>query len=280
MSIHDDRTTLLGEGPLWHPERHELWWCDILGRRVHGPGRSHATTDMPSAMGWIDRGTVLLAQRGALLTLDLDSGATDHVAPLDADRPDLRSNDGRADPWGGFWVGTMGIEAEPRAGNYWRYYRGETRRLWGGVGIPNATCFHPSGFAVWCDTQMGIAWRQDLDDAHGWPKGDPTPFVDLSGQGRNIDGAVFDAEGTLWAAMWGEGAVVGFREGGREVGRFEFPARQTSCPALGGEGLSTLFCTSASIGLAQPLAAREPDQGRTFALPTGLKGLPEHRVIL
>ena len=57
---------------------------------------------------------------------------------LEADRPGTRSNDGRADPHGGFWIGTMSKTAAEGEGAIYRYYRGEVRRLHPGITIPNS----------------------------------------------------------------------------------------------------------------------------------------------
>lgn len=279
--IHDATACLLGEGALWHPERGELWWFDILGRFLHGPGTRHALPEMTSAAGWVDRDTLLMAQRGALVRIDLVSGAMETVAPLDPGNPVVRSNDGRADPWGGFWVSTMGIGTEPKAGAIWRYFRGEMRRLVADVTIPNAICFAPDGsHAFYADTDRQIVWRQPLSDRDGVPVGEPVVHLDFRGTDLNPDGAVTDADGTIWIAFWGSGRIGGYAMDGSPVGEFTCPAHQVTCPAFGGDGFSTLYCTSAAAGIEQGILAREPGQGRTFAWDTGFTGRPEPRVIL
>ena len=55
--IFDDRRCTLGEGPLWHPLRKQLFWFDIIGKRlltrgVEGPQEWHFA-EMVSAAGWI-----------------------------------------------------------------------------------------------------------------------------------------------------------------------------------------------------------------------------------
>jgi sugar lactone lactonase YvrE len=278
-TVHDETPCLLGEGAFWHPER-GLFWFDILGRMLHGPGIARRLPDLASAAGWLDRDRLLVARRGALVRLDLATGEAETVAPLVADDPSVRPNDGRADPWGGFWIGTMGVRAEPGAGAIWRLYRGELRRLVAGVSIPNATAFSPDGHASWTDTASQIVRRQRLAEADGWPLGEPEIFLDLRGTELHPDGAVFDAEGNLWVAFWGTGRVAAFDRQGREVHRVELPARQTTCPAFGGEDLSTLFVTSAAVGLPQDEIALAPEQGRTFKIALGVRGLPEPRVRL
>lgn len=279
-TVHDDAICLLGEGPLWHPERGELLWFDILGRRLRARGRSWEMADLASAAGWIDRDTLLVARRGALVRFSLRTGEEEVVAPLESEGGAVRSNDGRADPWGGFWIGTMGLKAEEGAGAIHRFFRGEVRRLFDRVTIPNAICFHPDrSHALWADTGLGRVHRQPLD-AEGWPKGEPEVFLDLAGEGLHPDGAVMDAEGNAWIALWGAGMVRGWDASGRVVGEARVPGRQSSCPAFGGPGLSTLYVTTAAAGLPQEEHAVAPGQGRTYAVDLGVRGLPEPRVIL
>lgn len=280
-TLHDDAICLLGEGPLWHPTRGELLWFDILGRRLRAKDRAWVLPEIASAAGWIDRETILMARVGALVRFDLRDGTEEVVAPLDDGNGTLRPNDGRADPWGGFWIGTMGLRSEDGAGAIWRYHGGRMTKLVPGVSIPNAICFHPDrSHALWTDTHEAVVHRQPLDPATGAPKGEPETFLDLRGQGLNPDGAVFDAEGNAWIAFWGAGAVRGFDPDGRQIGEARVPGRQSSCPAFGGENLSTLFVTTASAGLPQADHAFAPGQGRTYAVDLGVRGLPEHQVIL
>ena len=109
--IFDDTRCELGEGPLWHPLRQQLFWFDILGKRLHTKGQHWDFDDHVSAAGWIDHDTLIVASSRALMTFDIITGDTEHLCDLEADNPVTRSNDGRADPQGGFWIGTMGMDA-------------------------------------------------------------------------------------------------------------------------------------------------------------------------
>ncbi len=278
--IHDETKCALGEGPLWHPERHELFWFDILGKRLHCKSMNGAKhhwqfSRHSSAAGWIDKRHLLVADSIGLHKFDIETGTADQLAELEPDSLDTRSNDGRADPWGGFWIGTMGFAGETGAGAIYRYYRGEVRTLYSAVTIPNAICFPPDGScAYFTDTAKGQIMRQPLSDKHGWPKGDPDLWLDLSGQSFGPDGAVIDASGHMLNAHWGAGRVARYDPQGALTETFAFPALQTTCPAFGGPELSTLFCTSASTDLDGA------DDGKTFATQTQITGQAEHQVIL
>ena len=285
MSPFDDTLCTLGEGPLWHPERQALFWFDILAKRMHKRSEDELQSwDFPehvSAAGWVDREAMLLASESALWRFDIKGGARDKLCDLEADNPVTRSNDGRADPLGGFWIGTMGKAAEPKAGAIYRFFRGELRRLIPDITISNAICFAPDRrCAYYTDTVTQQVMRQPLLPDTGWPDGPPSVLIDLKKARLNPDGAVTDADGNLWIAMWGAACVVSFEPGGKEIMRVDVPARQPTCPAFGGPELRDLLVTSATHDLRPEEIAKRPLNGATFVLPGVAQGLPEPQVIL
>ncbi len=283
--IFDDTACELGEGPLWHPERNQFFWFDIKGRKLYtrtSEGRKSWDFDAyASAAGWIDRDTLLIADQTSLFQVNLESGRRDPVCPLEADNPGTRSNDGRADPFGGFWIGTMGLQAEHEAGAIYRYYKGELRLLYPKISIPNSICFSPDGlYAYFTDTAIGMIYRQKLEQANGWPEGDPEDFIDCAARGISPDGSVADADGRLWNAEYGSGHVTCYSPDGKVVQSLAFPATQMTCPAFGGETLRDLYVTSARQELSDAQLADQPAAGNTFLVRDVAPGRPEHRVIL
>ena len=229
-----------------------------------------------SAAGWVDRDRLLMASETGLYLFDIASGDQTLLHLLEADKPETRSNDGRADPFGGFWIGTMGKRAEPAAGAIYRFYRGEVRTLFNGITIPNSICFAPDGTAAYfSDTPTSRIMRQPLDH-EGWPKAAPTVFVDLEPDGLSPDGTVCDTEGGLWNAQWGAGRVARYLPDGSFDRAASVGGRQSSCPAFGGDGFAQLFVTTARENLSDAT----PMDGCVYFVSIGFTGLPENRVIL
>ncbi|MFS4582406.1 SMP-30/gluconolactonase/LRE family protein [Phaeobacter sp. C3_T13_0] len=277
--VYNETCCTLGEGPLWHPMRAQLFWFDILEKRLltveAGRERSWTFDDCVSAAGWLDKSTLIMASANALWRFDITTGIRTHLIDLEADQPLTRSNDGRADPWGGFWIGTMGYEAEPGLGAIYRYYMGELRQLISEQTITNAICFAPDkSCAYFTDTTTGQIMRQPLAANDGWPSGEATVFLDLSTENFGPDGAIVDATGRFWNAQWGAGRVAVYATDGTLEEIYPVPTAQASCPALGGEVFSQLFITTAAYGLDDPAA------GKTYTVQTSAKGQREHRVIL
>lgn len=276
MEVYSDVLCALGEGPLWHPERKQLFWFDILGKRLFAKGHDNSGggwqfDEYVSAAGWVDRDTLLMASATGLWHYTIGTTDRELVVPLEADNPVTRSNDGRADPQGGFWIGTMGIKAEAYAGAIYRYYKGELRQLFDRITISNAICFAPDGKTAYFSDTVSRRIQKVALDAEGWPAGEPEIFVDLRDEELNPDGAVVDVQGNLWNAQWGAGRVACYAPDGTFLHAISVPTSQTTCPAFDG---TTLYVTTAADGL------NDAGAGFTYTADVGIAGQREHQVIL
>lgn len=282
--IFDERRCELGEGALWHPIRKQLFWFDILGQSLLSQDRDGPKTwrfpELVSAAGWVSREALLIAGERDLFLFDLDSEEIEPLVELEPGIPTNRSNDGRADRQGGFWIGTMSKKAEDGKGAIYRFYKGELRRLFAGISIPNSICFTLDGrTAQFSDTKAHKVYRVALDSA-GWPVGEPVVWMDHSATGILPDGSIFDADGLMWQAQWGSGHVAVYQMDGTLVNTVPVCGPHSSCPAFGGDGLTTLFCTTAMEHMSPADRTAMPDAGKVFSLPNAGKGLPEPQVLL
>jgi sugar lactone lactonase YvrE len=276
----------LGEGPTYDAATDTAWWFDILERRLFeariesGLVKIHQLGRMASALGRIDAERQLIVAEDGLYVRHVADGRMDLFMPLEADNPVTRSNDARVHPSGTFWLGTMGRQAEPRAGAIYALHRGRLSRLFADITIPNAICFSPSGdIGYFADTATNVLHRVPLDAATGLPSGGPVPFIRHRGVG-GIDGAVVDADGLIWNARWGGGCVDAYDPAGSHLRSLRVPARQSSCPAFVGRDLSRLLVTSAWEGMDETARAGDPQHGRTFILDAGVHGRSEPDVKL
>lgn len=284
MDILDHTGCELGEGAFWHPERGEFFWFDIMGRKLYRhDGESVEARDLPmlfSAAGWIDRETLVLSGEEGLFRYNLVTSLLSPLFLIEADDASTRSNDGRADPWGGFWASTMGRKAERGAGSIYRYFRGTLRELHEGITIPNAICFDADrSLGYFADSARQKVWKQALDSETGWPVAAPEIFLDLKADGLVPDGAVTDVEGNVWIAHWGAGIVACYNPDGERIGKIAVPATQASCPAFGGTDLSTLYVTTAQEGMDAAALAADAHAGKTFHYKVEARGVPAPRFI-
>ena len=276
----------LGEGPTYDATTDTAWWFDILEGRLFeahlGSGyiRTHKLGRMASALARIDAERQLIAAEDGLYVRSIADGGMTLYRSLEADNRVTRSNDARVHPSGTFWIGTMGRKAEAEAGAIYALHRGELSQLFPGISIPNAICFSPDGaIGYFADTAKNELYRVTLDPATGLPRGAPEVLVRHHGVG-GLDGAVVDADGMIWNVRWGGGCVDVYNPQGEPLRCLRVPARQSSCPAFVGPGLSRLLVTSAWQGMDEAARAADPEHGRTFLMEVSARGRPEPDVKL
>ena len=276
----------LGEGPTYDATTDTAWWLDILERRLFeaplGAGTVvvHDLPVMASAVACIDDAHQLLAAEDGLYLRAVAGGALQRLAIVGPGDGATRSNDSRVHPSGTFWTSVMGRQAEAGAGAIYAFHRGEVRRLFAGLAVPNAICFSPDGAAgYFADTRENVLWRVPVDPATGLPTGEPSALYRHAGKG-GLDGAVTDADGVIWCARWGGGCIDAYAPDGAHLRTVATPALQTTCPVFVGADFGRVLVTSAYEHMDAAGRAADPEHGRTFLLDLGVRGRPEPRVVL
>ena len=271
----------LGEGPFWHPLLGRLFWFDILNcTLLSANDLGHIVDritfkDFVSAAAVIDKDTLAVAQAGALLRYDFRTDTSTTIIDIEADVPGNRPNDSRVDRSGGFWIGTMGRKAEPGVGSVYQFRAGVLCKVMSGIRIPNSICFSPDGRTAYFTDSGAMIKRCSVDPATGLPIGEWTDFYTMSGLG-GADGSVVDAEGYVWNARWGGGAVIRISPDGKLDQVIEVPnVTRVSCPAFGGKDMKTLYLTTAREHMTPEELEREPTAGSVFAIDVDVPGPAE-----
>lgn len=281
-SVLDATQMHLGEGPTFDPITGKLCWLNILGKELHeldissGQKAVHALPFMASVVARIDEKRQLLASEDGLFLRDRATGELSFHADFEPGKPGNRSNDGRVHPCGALWIGTMGKKAEDGAGGIYHVARGVVTTLVENISISNSICFSPDGATgYYVDTKVNRLMAVPLDPATGLPVGQAKILVDQAGEDGGIDGSVCDADGHIWNARWGMGAVDRYSADGKHLDRYLVPAEQSTCPVFFGSGLNRLGLTSACEGLDEATIKANPMFGATFDLGIEVKGMAD-----
>jgi L-arabinonolactonase len=275
----------LGECPTWSPSEGLLYWVDIDGRAVHrfdpvtGQDEQRATPGRPGSIALTgSRGQLLVALEHRLTFLDWPSGAIEDWLELEPDGLGTRLNDGRCDPTGRFWVGSMTDKAarNPGRGTLYRIDPdGTVEAFKTDIGVSNALAFSPDGRTMYfADTHRDVVWAYDYDASSGTPSRERV-FLDFADLPGRPDGACVDADGCYWIACVYGSAVLRFRPDGRIDRRVRLSAPKPTMPAFGGASMTTLFVTTIGGGGSHDIDPAYPDAGGIFALETDVLGLPE-----
>lgn len=267
-----------GEGPCWWPTAGVLRYVDMLagdvmtwypdGRVTRSPvGAKVAAVIRPRAGG----GAVVARERD--IALFADDGLTDLTAIVPVPGgAGLRCNEGGCDPDGRFYVGTMAHDQTPGAAALYRLSPGSSgvTEVVSGLTIANGLGWSPDGVtAYFNDTPTGIVQAFGYDARRGLTDGRPLATVPEA-QGHP-DGLCVDAEGGVWVALHGGGAVHRYDPDGVRTAVVEVGARQVTACTFGGPDLATLFITTSREGLDD---GEDPTAGSLYAVDPGVRGLP------
>lgn len=273
----------LGEGPCWHAEEQRLYWVDIEGKRLHrlDPETGDAASwDFPERIGTVaprKAGGLLLAFPDRLVIFHPQTGVQEPYVIVDPN-PKTRLNDGKCDPQGRFWVGSMDLEEKKSIGGLYRVDPDGTVTQWAdGIGVSNGLAWSPDERSMfYIDSPTRRVFVFDMDLATGVVS-DRRVFCEFDEDEGFPDGMTSDAEGNLWVAHWA-GARITRRDSltGAVLSTFPTRAYQTSACCFGGPALTDLYITSAQMNLTQEQAAEYPDSGHLLRLRPGLTGAATH----
>lgn len=269
----------LGEGAVWVASEDALYWVDIHGRRIlayspaDGSTREWRCSLRISALAPCESGGFIAGSERGFLRLEGLPGDCRVIGRPEPELPGNRANDGKTDPFGHFWLGTMDDAEEARSGSLYRLDADlRWHRLAGGYMVPNGPAFSPDGAWLYhTDSADRTIYRLSLspggligprevlarfDASHGYP-----------------DGMTTDREGHLWVAFWDGWCLRRLSPDGEQVGQIDLPVqRPTSC-AFGGPQLDRLYVTSARVGLSLEALAAQPEAGSLFACTVDVPGL-------
>ena len=281
--------SLLGEGPMWLAGESALWYCDIAAHRLHrfdpasGENRQwDFHTDIGSGAPCAD-GSFLLALRDGLWHFDPHDDRRTKVAEAPYDTSTTRFNDGKCDPAGRFWVGTIDEPRRPQHAGLYCFEGGRLAHRQDGITVSNGLAWSPDGRTMyWSDTAAHTVWAFDYDVGTGAMSNrrvfvtfPPKPASGkLASYGGRPDGATVDAEGCYWVAMYEGGRVLRFSPAGELLREIRVPALCTTMPCFGGPDLKTVYVTSARAGRSAEELARLPDSGSVFAFDVEVPGMP------
>jgi sugar lactone lactonase YvrE len=209
-----------------------------------------------------------LAAAGTGFWLLAPGGVTQLAAATPVTDRDWRMNDAVADPAGRLWAGSMACDQSPKHGALYRLDPdGRVHVVLRDLTIANGPAFTPDGRTMFLsDTPLGHVDRFAVDPATGELSG-RRPFLRLDAAEGAPDGLTVDADGFLWVALFGGGAVRRYRPDGQLDRAVPVPARQPTSVCLAG---SRLFVTSGRGGLDDPGA----DDGAVLVGDAGAEGLP------
>ncbi|MBI2192272.1 MAG: SMP-30/gluconolactonase/LRE family protein [Planctomycetes bacterium] len=269
----------LGEGALWSVRDQVLYWVDIMEQKVMAfdpkTGRNRAWP-AGSDVGTVvtrESGGLMLAVRDGFASMDLKTKKVSLLAEKKIEG--VRFNDGKCDPAGRFWAGTMAYQGTEGAGSLYCLEKDLTVRcMIERVTISNGlvwTSDRRTFYYIDTVTYQVAAYDYDMETGNISRR---RVAVELPRDGGGPDGMAIDEEDMLWVALWGGGQVARWNpRTGKLIGKITAPsAKQVTSCAFGGPGLKDLYITTASIGLSPEALKEQATAGCLFHAAVDVRG--------
>lgn len=275
-----DSKSDLGEGAIWNDRTGELYWVDITGKILNiynpatGNNKELFTGLLIGTVVPCESGKVLVALQNGFYSLDPGTGTKKWIANPEEDRPGNRFNDGKCDPAGRFWAGTLNMSGGKGAAALYRLDSGGTvTKMIENVSISNGIVWSPYHTKMYyIDTPTQKVMGYDYDNETG-NISNPKTVVEIPAEMGSPDGMTIDADGNLWVALWGGSAVGCWNPvTGQLIRTINVPAKNVTSCAFGGPNLETLYITTARQATSDEELKKFPEAGGVFKINPRVKG--------
>ncbi len=268
-----------GEGPVWDEASERLFWVDLTGGKLHalhpetGAIETRDFAEPVCAVAPFADGRLLIAFAKRIACVDWASGkVTATLSEVEPQKPGNRCNDGKLDPAGRFWIGTMSNDGSVRGAG--ALYRLDDERLvpvLDGLTIANGMGWTADARTMFfIDSPTREVWAFDFDPADS-SVADRRTVVRVPEELGFPDGMCVAPDDTIWVAHWGAGCVCRWDpRTGVMLERIETGCPHTSSCCLGSEG--ALYITTSRLGLDEPALVTAPLSGRIFRRPQSFAG--------
>ena len=266
----------LGEGPVWLPAERAVRFVDIKGGHLHryvlGSGKKE-TLDVggkPSFVLPSSDGGLVVGSESSVYALD-DEALGRRIVTVEQPAHN-RTNDGTVDCFGRLWFGTMDDEERQTTGRVYCLDRGRLNELGCDAVVTNGPAVSADGRTLYhVDSGRRVIWRYVIGDGPRLEGG--AVFLQLTEADGYPDGVVLDSEGCLWVALWDGWCVRRYAPDGRLLLQIDVPCARVTKVAFGGDGLRTVFVTTARVGLSDAQLAAQPFAGGLFAFDAPAPGV-------
>lgn len=287
----------LGESPFWHPLEQCLYWVDILKKQIlRGQPHTHhidiwQLTSEPGCIAPAESGGLVVALRDGIYRA-FDWGGELHLLQHFSHGTTTRFNDGKCDPLGRFWAGTVYEPKDQRlAALYSLDARFQTPPLLqqhaNNAVTANGLAWSPDARTLyWADTAAHVIYAWDWE-AQTNQLQQPRIFQKFPVKSNHVgahldakdgylgrpDGAAVNALGHYFVAMYEGARILQFAPDGSVLRDIPVPLRCPTMPCFGGADLRTLYITSASQRPQAELDAF-PKSGCILEMRVQTPGLP------
>ena len=272
---------ILGESPVWDYRSGELLWVDIENKTLNFYKTDTKKYEVfrfdnhPGCVVPIIGGHYLLGLQKGLAVFNRDKGSLSYVSDPEKELKQNRFNDGKCDPRGRFWVGSMHLKAKEGRGTL--YCLDNSMNVFSkirGLSVPNGMAWSADNKKMFfIDSQTRKVFQFDYCDETS-EISNQMIAIDVPEKHGLPDGMCIDHEGMLWIAHWGGGNVSRWNpENGKLLRKISIPSPHVTSCCFGNTHLDTLYITTARKGLSAEEIHAYPLSGSVFSIKPEVRGL-------
>ncbi|MDG1275948.1 MAG: SMP-30/gluconolactonase/LRE family protein [Algoriphagus sp.] len=277
----------LGEGPYWHVGRQSFFWVDIENGKLFERNlktKETKTRSFPHRLAVVleDReGNLILGLDRKLARFDLDTENLTWLCEVESEYPLHRFNDGKVDPKGRIWIGTLSTLFTEGVGSLYLVDQDlKPKKQLGNLTISNGMAWTEDNrtfYFIDTPTRQIKAYNFDLET--GEIKFERIA-VDIPENLGFPDGMCIDREGMLWVAHYSGSGVYRWNPvTGKLLDKIELPVPHVTSCCFGGKNLDMLLITTAQENLTESQLKEFPMSGDVFLVKTNTRGFEANQFL-
>ena len=277
---------ILGEGTLWVKEHNSVYFVDIKKKKIHilnVKNKKRKVINVNKQIGFIahiKKNIFILGLEREIRIVNLKSKKVIKSIFIEEDLANNRINDGKTDPKGRLWFGTMdNPERLIKNGSLYCLdkdliiHKVDTRYF-----ITNGPAFLNENNFYHTDSRRKIIYKIRVNKDLRIIK--KKVFIKLNSKNGSPDGMTLDINDNLWVATFGGAKLLVFNKNGKLIHTVKFPAKNITNCTFGGIKNKEIFVTTAKKSMSKSELRKYLFSGSLFSVKSNVKGLTQKKFIL
>ncbi len=276
----------LGEGTLWVKEHNSIYFVDIKKKKIFSlniKNKKKNIFKVNKEVGFIahiKNHIFILGLQGELRVQNLKSKKVLKSIPIEPKIKLNRINDGKTDPAGNLWFGTMdNLERNVEKGSLYKLDKNlKLTKVDKNYRITNGPAFIDEYNFYHTDSRKKTIYKIKINKKNKIIT--KKIFKKLSPEEGVPDGMTLDKNKNLWVAHFRGACISVFNSKSKLIHRIHFPAKNITNCAFGGKNNQELYVSTATKGMNKADLRKFRYSGFFFSVKTNSKGILQKKFIL
>ncbi len=269
----------LGEGTLWVSEHNSIYFVDIKKKKICSfniKNKKKKIFKVNKEIGFIAHikdYIFILGLQGEIRFQNLKSKKILKSIIIEKNLKLNRINDGKTDPAGNLWFGTMdNLERKIEKGSLYKLDQNLIlTKIDKNYRITNGPAFINQYNFFHTDSSKKIIYKIKINKKNKIIS--KKIFIKFVPEDGSPDGMTLDKNKNLWVAHFHGACISVFNNKAKRIHKINFPAKNITNCTFGGKNNSELFITTATKGMNKADIKKFSYSGYLFSVKTNSKGI-------